>query len=239
MKTSQFLKLLQQPGRTNFAAVASSTLGLTTLIPRTLQRIAAEIDIHVYSAGSLTKEKVRQIGREAMMAPRGSSDLTHFLIYDLQHIAVQSVGPLLKVVEDAQYGRFIFQTQKQVRKVSTLLSRASVVRLPFLKEQVVLGNMKELKLDAATAQRLKLYDGTLGGTIESLGMKDTLVAMQREMKAGARGLVTLLSEEYTNSLVFDRAVYDKISKAERDYLARHDDLARRKVVLYLVTQRGG
>jgi len=210
MKTSQFLKLLQQPGRTNFAAVASSTLGLTTLIPRILLKIAAEIDIHVYSAGSLTKEKVRQIGREAMMAPRGSSDLTHFLIYDLQHIAVQSVGPLLKVVEDAQYGRFIFQTQKQVRKTSTLLSRASVVRLPFLKEQ---------------------------GTIESLGMKDTLVAMQREMKAGARGLVTLLSEEYTNSLVFDRAVY--ISKIERDYLARHDDLARRKVVLYLVTQRGG
>lgn len=239
MKTSQFLKLVQQPGRTNLAAISSSNLGLTTLVPQALQKIAAQPDIYVYNAAGLTKEKVRQIGKESMLAPCGSSDLTHFLIYDLQFIAAQSVGPLLKAVEEAKYGRFIFQAQQHTKRISTLLSRASVVRLPFLSEKVVLGNMKEMRLDAQAAHKMKLYDGTLGGTIEALGMRDMLMEVRREMKLGVRGLVTLLTDEYMNSLVFDKAIYDKVSKGERSYLGRQNDLTRKKLILYLITQRGG
>jgi len=237
MRLGEFLRLLEQKGRTNYAALASDNLGLSNLVPRTLRKIACSEDIQIFDAESLTKEKVRQIGKEVTLAPQGGSDLTHIFIRRLQVIPSGSVGPLLKVVEEARMARFIFQAQMNSRKIQTLFSRALVVPLSFLSEKAVLGNMKLMNHDALTAKNLRLYDGTLGGTIEMMGMKDTVSAFKREMTLGSRGLVGLFGEDMLNSMAFRRIYQEKLKTEEQMYLGRQDDLTRRKLIVYLVAGR--
>lgn len=133
MQITAFLKMVKQQGRLNFFAVAPDQLGLRSFLgPVALNHISDPKDQYFFNAKGITKEKARQIEEEARKAPKGGSALQHFFIYSLQNLPTDSVGPLLKAVEDAKYSRFIFQTQSVPKKIRTLQSRSSVVHLPFM-----------------------------------------------------------------------------------------------------------
>lgn len=68
--------------------------------------------------------------------------------YSLQKLPAESVGPLLKVTEDAKWSRFIFQAQTVPKKLYTLRSRSSVVSLPFFTKDVVLANLNGMNFVA-------------------------------------------------------------------------------------------
>lgn len=243
MKIQDFLKMVAQPERTNIMAICPDELGLGLLLQGALNAQAVPEDVQFFDAEGITKEKARQIEAEARLAPRGGSRLNHFFVYSLQRLPADSAGPLLKAVEEARYSRFIFQAQSTPRKIRTLMSRSSVVRLPFLSRRVVLGNMKALNHDAKTADQMNLYDGTLGGTIKALASKDTTAEIQREIRRGLRGLTVLFNPEVLNSLAFDTATHNFLTDRERRYLdrARNGEkqryVPRQKLVLYLALQR--
>jgi len=230
---------VSQRGRTNYFVICPDELGLALLLQGALSAVATAEDIYYYNAEGITKEKARQIEVEARFASRAGAELSHFFIYSLQNLPTGSVGPLLKVAEEAKYARFIFQTQSVSRKLFTLMSRSNVVRLPFLSERVVLGNLKAMNYDAKTVETLGLYDGTLSGTIKALGMKDTIIEIRREMKRGLRGLTALFHQEILNSLAYDTATYEFLTPAERRFLKRNSSLERRKIITYLSLQRQG
>jgi len=225
--------------RTNYLVICSNTLGLNTFLSKVLSKQAAQEDIYFHDAASITVEKARQIERESRLAPRGSSKFTHFFIYNLQNIPQGSAQPLLKVAEEAKYARFIFQTQFLPRKVRTLMSRSVVLSLPFMPKSVVLANMKAMNLDAKMADQLNLYDGTLGGTIAALQMKDALTNIRRELGRGPRGFAALVNPETIGSLAFMPAMDAVLTEEERFYLKRGDTPDRRKLALFLVTERTG
>lgn len=238
MNIRDFLRLVGQPGRSNYFIVCSDDLGIPLLLQGALSPIAATDDVYYYDAEQITKEKARQIEAEARMAPRGGSALSHFYIYSLQKLPTDSVGPLLKATEEAKYSRFIFQAQAVPPKVHTLMSRSSVVRLPFLSKKAVLGNMKALNHDARTADQLNLYDGTLGGTIRALGMKDTMTEIKREIPRGMRGVAALFDKNVLTSLAFEPATDSLLSPAERSFVRVGGgtegvmSLARKRIALY-------
>lgn len=239
MKISDFLKLVGQKGRTNYFVICPDDLGLSLLLQGALLPIATSEDIFFYDAEGVTKEKARQIENEARMASRSGSELSHFYIYHLQKLSTESVGPLLKAVEESRYSRFIFQTQSTPRKIHTLMSRSSVIRLPFMSRPSVLANMKALNHDAKAADTLGLYDGTLSGTIKALSMKDTLIQIRRETRRGLRGLAALYNQEVLNSLAFSVATNELTSVEEKEFLRRGDSHERKKLVLYLILGREG
>jgi len=234
---------VSKPGRTNYLVVCPDELGLSLLLQGALKKIAVAEDIQFLDAENITKAKARQLEIDARSASRGGSDLNHFFIYRLQYLPTDSVGPILKAVEEAKYSRFIFQAQNVPRKVRTLMSRSSVVRLPFLSKRVVLGNMKAMNHDARTADRMNLYDGTLGGTIKSLAGRDAIIGIQRDLKRGMRGLVGMYNPDILNSLVFDVATYNYFTEEERRYLkmAKLKDkkryTSRQKLVIYRAMNR--
>lgn len=228
MNIQNFLKRVGEPGRTNYLVVCSDELGLSLLLQGALAGIAVPEDITFLDAENITKERARQIEVAARMAPRGGSELNHFFIYRLQRLPTDSTGPILKAVEESKYSRFIFQAQSMPRKVRTLMSRSSVVRLPFLSKKIVLGNMKAMNHDARTADELNLYDGTLAGTIKALSGKDAITEMQRELRRGMRGLVGMYTPEVLKSLVFDTATYNYFDEKERMFLTRAKRLGERK-----------
>jgi len=223
--------------------ICSNELGLSLLLQGALGAIAVPEDIDFHDASNITKEKARQIEAEARLASRGGSELNHFFIYNLQNLPTNSTGPILKAVEESKYTRFIFQTQSIPRKIRTLMSRSSVVRLPFLSKRVVLGNMKAMNHDARTADQLDLYDGTLAGTIKALAGKDAIIEIQREMKRGFRGLTAVFNPEVLNSLVFDTATYNYMTEEERALLRTAKKLdkyryeARQKLMIYRAMTR--
>jgi len=244
MRVQDFLKLVGRPGRENYLAVCPDDMGLGLLLQGALAPVAVPEDIQFHSAESITKEKARQIEVDARFAPRGGSALNHFFIYSLQSLPTDSVGPLLKSVEEAKYSRFIFQAQSVPRAIKTLMSRSNVCRLPFLSRKMVLGNMKALNHDARTADQLNLYDGTLAGTIRALSAKDTIAEIQRELKRGPRGLTALFNPDILNSVAFEQATQDLLTDKERAFLRggkRFKDQyeARQKLLLYRITQRMG
>jgi len=223
--------------------ICSNELGLSLLLQGALSVIAVPEDIEFHDAENITKEKARQIEVAARLASRGGSELNHFFIYNLQNLPVNSTGPILKAVEESKYSRFIFQAQSIPRKIRTLMSRSSVVRLPFLSKQVVLGNMKALNYDARTADQLGLYDGTLAGTIKALSGKDAIIEIQRDMKRGLRGLTAMFNSEVLKSLVFDAATYSYMDEEERALLRAARGMneqrysARQKLMVYRAMQR--
>jgi len=223
--------------------VCSNELGLSLLLQGALSVIAVPEDIEFHDAENITKEKARQIEVAARLASRAGSELNHFFIYNLHNLPASSTGPILKAVEESKYSRFIFQTQSIPRKIRTLMSRSSVVRLPFLSKQVVLGNMKALNYDARTADQLGLYDGTLAGTIKSLSGKDAIIEIQRDMKRGLRGLTAMFNPEVLKSLVFDAATYNYMNEEERALLRAAKRMterrysARQKLMVYRAMQR--
>lgn len=223
--------------------ICSNELGLSLLLQGALGAIAVPEDIVFHDASHVTKEKARQIEVEARLASRGGSELNHFFIYNLQNLPTNSTGPILKAVEESKYTRFIFQAQSIPRKIRTLMSRSSVVRLPFLSKRVVLGNMKAMNHDARTADQLDLYDGTLAGTIKALAGKDAIIEIQREMKRGLRGLTAVFNPEVLNSLVFDIAIYNYMTEEERALLRAAKRLdkyryaARQKLMVYRAMTR--
>jgi len=243
MKVQDFLKLVAKPERENLAAITADELGLGLLLLAALAPIANPEDVHFFDAENITKEKARQIEVEARLGARGGSRLGHFYVYKLQRLPTDSAGPLLKAVEEAKSARFIFQAQATPRKIQTLLSRSTTVRIPFLTRKMVLGNMKALNHDAKTADQLNLYDGTLAGTIKALQTKDSITEIQRSLRQGMRGLSALYAPEILNGLAFDTATYNHLTEQERRYVqrARQGDKtrlnARQKLVLYLVSQR--
>jgi len=232
MNIKDLLHLLSLPTSHNYCVICADDLGLGLLLNGALASIANSEDIHFHDAGGLTKEKARQIEVEARYAPRGSSKLTHFYIFGLQRLPVDSTGPLLKAVEEAKYARFIFQTQSLPRKILTLMSRSTVVRLPFLSRRVVLGNMEAMNHDARTADELDLYDGTLAGTIKALGSKDTALSIKRFLDQSERGLLGIFAPEILGSMVFERTVYPTLTGSERAFLRREKTEARQKLALY-------
>jgi len=243
VKIQQFLNLVSKPGRTNFLVICPDELGLSLLLQGALKKLAVTEDIEFLDAENITKPKARQLEVDARKAPRGASELNHFFIYRLQHLPTDSVGPILKAVEEAKYSRFIFQAQDVPRKVRTLMSRSSVIRLPFITKAVVLGNMKAMNHDARTADRMDLYDGTLGGTIKALAGRDAIIGIQRDLNRGMRGLVGMYNVDILNSLVFDVATYSYFTEAEREYLRvgkakdRKRYASRQKLVIYRAMNR--
>lgn len=220
MKISDFLKLVARPERTNHFVVCSDDLGLDLLLKKALGPIAVAEDIHYFTAADITKEKARQIEVEARYAPRGGSQLNHFYIRGLQKLPADSVGPLLKAVEEARFSRFIFQAQATPKKIHTLMSRSSTSRLPFLSKATVLGNLRIENHDARTADQLDLYDGTIAGTIRALSMKDSMLEIRRETTRGLRGLAALYAPAVLQSLAFPSATEDTFDEREKEFLRR-------------------
>lgn len=195
------------------------------------------MDVNFLDAGGITKERARQLEEEARKAPRGNSPLSHVVISKLQDLPAESVGPLLKVVEEAKYARFIMQAQALPPKVRTLMSRAQVIRLPFLTKRVVLGNLSAMNYDAKTVDQLGLWDGTLSGTLALLSMKDTLTLLSRETKLGLRGFTGLVTKEAMESLAYQKATDPLLGEKERAYLRRGANPARMKLALYQALSR--
>lgn len=234
LKISELMKLVVSERNDNFFVEAPDQLGLTALLPKYLEQIAAQVDIHVIDAGTLSKDKARALEKEARYAPHGSSEKTHFLIYGLQRLPPASVGPLLKVVEESKYARWIFQAQRSSRWLETLKSRSTVVRLAFLAKKTVMGNLRRMNLDAVAAEKANLYDGTLSGTAKALNMKDTLTSMRRAVLEGPRGLVSLYSVDSLNSLAFDTAISDRLSLKQKYFLMMDPTEERKRLVLWLM-----
>lgn len=238
MKISELFKLLNQRGRLNYFVVCPDTLGLLTFIQsQALNHISSKEDQHFYAARDITKEKARQIESDARMAPRGGSELQHFFIHGLQRLPTDSVGPLLKAVEDAKYSRFIFQAQSIPRKIQTLMSRSSVAYLPFMSKAAVLANLKALKKDAKTADEMNLWDGTYDGTSDSLGMKDTLTRIRRDASQGTRGLAALFDEGTLGSRAFEKATYELLNEQEKRFIQGPGSIDRKRIALYLASRR--
>lgn len=244
MNIRDFLRLVGAPTRTNYFVLCADEMGLNLLLQGALAPIAPAEDTYFYDAEGVTKEKARQIEDESRYAPRGGGNLSHFYIYSLQKLPTDSVGPLLKAVEEARYSRFIFQAQAAPPKIHTLMSRSSVVRLPFLPKNLVLGNMKAMNYDARTADQLGLWDGTLGGTIKALSMKDSMLEYRRETANGTRGLAALYHPDVMKSLAFRPATNHLYSDEERRFMTRagNDEdsalsTARRKIALFTAMTR--
>jgi hypothetical protein len=238
MKIQDFLRLIGgPPRRLNFFVLAPDELGLTLLLQKALGDRTATHDLYFHDAEGVTKEKARQIEAEARLGARGGSELQTHFIHSLQKLPTDSAGPLLKVVEDALFARFIFQAQSTPRKLHTLMSRSAVVRLPFLTKAAVLANLKAMNQDAKTADELGLYDGTLEGTLRALAMKDTITNIRREMGKGTRGLASLFNPDLLNSNAFEKATYDHLTDQERKFLGKRPTNDRKKIALYLATMR--
>lgn len=237
MKIKEVLKWIEERPAQNFFVVAPDALGFQMLLVPTLKKIAALGDVYYYDARALLKDRVREIEREARMAPVGSSNESHFVIRGVQNLNAESVGPLLKVVEEAKTARFIFQAQWEPKKIWTLQSRSVVLRVPFFSEKVVLANLDALKQDAAVVAEQGLYDGTLDGTTQALAMKDSIAEIHRLQEGGMRSLTSLLSTDVVSSLAFKRAVEPSLEEEEIAYLRRGDSLDRKRIVLYLRVRR--
>lgn len=231
--------MVSLPGRTNYFVVCADNLGLSLLLQGALSPIATPEDIVFHDAATITKEKARQIETESRFAPRAGSALSHFFIYSLQELPRDSVGPLLKAVEEAKFSRFIFQSQVTSPHTMTLRSRSSVVKLPFLSRRMVLGNMRAMNHDARTADQMGLWDGTLTGTIRALAMKDTMTAIKREVGRGERGLTALFSDEIIGSLAFDAATDQLFDGLEKGFLQRRRTPSRQRLALYRALSRVG
>lgn len=237
MLIKTFLTLTEGGHRANYFIVAPDLLGLHLLLPRSLAKVAAKEDIHFFDAANVTKEKARQIEKESRKAPVGSSDFSYFVITGLQNLPTDSVGPLLKAVEEAKYAVFLFQAQHIPRAVRTLLSRSILVKLPFLSKKAVLGNMQTLHYDARTADDLGLWDGTLSGTIKAVSMKDTLLSIRRDMRLGARGLPSTQADDVIGSLAFETAVGPLLNPSESAFLKRDSSADRRRLAVFLASER--
>lgn len=238
MTLKLFLDLVEKQPTANYTAVCSDKLGLRILLPQVLNKIATAPDIEMVDARSLTVERTRQLSADLGLSPRGSSIRSQVVVWSTSQIPAQCVGPLLKVMEESSYARFILQTQHLSKRVSTLVSRTIVGHLPFLSKRVVLGNLSRMHVDAQVADDLNLYDGTLAGTVEAVRMKEAVLAVQRELQGGARGLIALLKEEEKNPLVFDKAVEPFILEEERAYLRLGREPYRRQLVLARIVSRG-
>lgn len=239
MDVSTFLKLVEGGHKANYFIVCPDQLGLTILLPRALSKVAATEDIYYHDAASITKEKARFIERECRKAPSGSSNFSYFVISSLQNLPSQSVGVLLKVVEEARYSVFFFQGQVIPRFARTLLSRSILVKLPFLSKRVVLANLQAMHHNAAVADNQNLYDGTLTGTIRALSMKDTVASIRRDMSLGVRGIPSLQTDEVVGSHAFENSVVPLLTEAEQRFLKRDGNSDRRRLVLFLASERGG
>lgn len=235
MKIGQFFGLITAAPSSNFLAVAPDNLGLLSQLPNVLERVAASEDIHLFKAKAITKEKARQIEDLARKAPIGGSEQQHVFIYGLQDLPTDSVGPLLKAVEDAKFTRFLFQAQGVPKKVETLASRSSIVELPFLPKAMVLANMKKQKKDARTVDEMNLYDGTLDGSVKALRMKDTLTRIRTDLKTGRKGMASLTSEKVLGSLAFDTAVTGVLTDEEIRYAGNDEN--RKIIALHSATGR--
>lgn len=237
MKLGQFLQQLKNDHTSNYAVVCPDLLGLRQHLPKALAAGASEEDIHVVDAKVLNADGVRLLEEEANRAPRGSSNKTHFFIFSGHVLSSALVAPLLKVMEEAKRARFIFQLQEETQATKALCSRMTRVRLAFMSKDVVIGNLQRMNVDVGAIDRLNLYDGTLEGTAQAIGMRDAVVSARREMKRGARGLAVALNGEVVNSLAFTRAWGDKMLEEEKRYLGRRDTEDRRRIVVLQVLSR--
>jgi hypothetical protein len=214
MKLKELLKTIGDATKGNFFLVAPDNLGLEPFLARALRATTAPEDQHTYDATHLTKEKARQVEAEARRGPRGGSARSHFYLYRLQALPTDSVGVLLKAVEEARFARFTFQAQTTPRKLRTLMSRSMVHHLPFL----------------------SLWDGTLGGTQRILAIRDAYTALRRELKAKS-GMV-LMADENLESGAFDAAVTTNLETAARRFLENGKTKARQKLAIhYHLTRR--
>lgn len=237
MQIKEFLALLGTGKKINYFVECSDLLGISLLLPRVLEKHMAKDDVHFFDAATLTKEKARQLEKDARKAPVGSSAHSYYVITSLHQLPEQSVGPLLKAVEEAKYAAFIFQAQYVKRETRTLLSRSMLVKLPFMSKKVVLANMQALHYDATAADQLNLYDGNLSGTIRAVSMKDSMMAIRRDLKLGLRGVEGLMSDDVIGSLAFVPAIEPQLTDRERRFLAREDGPDRRRMLAYLLAER--
>lgn len=236
VKTSEFIKLVVEDVESNYLVECPDSLGLNLLLPQAMKKVVSEEDFKMIAADQITKEKARQLEKEARMAPVGSSSKNHFFVFGLQKLPAGSAASLLKVVEESRYSRWIFQAQYIPRKIKTLKSRAKFVRLAFLSKRVVMGNMQIMNYDTRAVERQELYDGTLAGTIQALSMKDTIAVYKREATMGIRGLAALFSKDALDSPALDFMFRDKWTPQERAFISR-GSADRKKLAIFLALTR--
>lgn len=241
MKIAQFIAMARDNPEQNYLAECSDMLGLTTYLTREFKKIAHDQDVHVYDAKFITREKSHQIDDESRRASYGGTGYQHFIITKLQDLPAESVGPLLKTVEEAKYSRFIFQAQHVPAKVYTLKSRATAVKIPFITENGILAAIKARNLDAGEVQREKLWDGTLDGSLQALNSRLKTKEIRKKLSQKRQGMSDVYdSEELMDSPVLDRVIKE-VEPSLTDYLQRVGTespdaitLKRRLALLYCV-----
>lgn len=230
MNLQEFLKYASGPALDQSLFVqAPDNLGVVQFLPRVLGKVLGSGDLHTFSASLLSKQKVRDdIEKEARRAPAGASRKTHFFIHGASDLSSECVGPLLKIMEDGAYARFVLQAASCPRKIWTLRSRCQEIRLPFLSKRTVLGNLKAMKVDVGQIDELGLFDGTMEGTRLALVARDKI---QSVLKADA---MTIMGPDFIKgdgwSFVLQHA-----TRQERLWAGNNEN--RRRLVAFEVSRR--
>jgi hypothetical protein len=224
-------------GEENYFVICSDDLGISGLVRNAVPEDQRH-DLTIVDASTITMEKARHI--ESLARKAGlATQKNWFYISSFHRIPAHSVGALLKVVEQSSFSRFIFQAQWVPPWVETVRSRCLEVRLPFLTRAAVYGNMKLLNYDAKEADRHKLWDGTLGGTIKRLGMKDAMSDIRRQVKGGTRSTAALLLDETIRSNAFMPTICPFLDDDEEAYLRRSDTPSRRRLMAFVLSRKLG
>lgn len=194
MKLKEFLNGVVQMDNTNFFVLCPDKVGIRSLIKRALEKVASSEDISIHHARDMTVETAHLLRERASSRPIAGSKRTHFFIHSLQNLNAPAAAVLLKVVEETRTARFIFQSQTKKDPIGGLRSRSVEVEIPFLTKREVLGNLQALQKDAAAAERLNLWDGTLENTLRLSEDKQKAERILHLIQMGIRGREDLLQE---------------------------------------------
>lgn len=237
MNAAQFLRLAQKLKGSHFYVVTPDVGGLVLLMPRVLKSVAAPRDIWIRDGRNLKLEQIRELVREAGMAPAGGSTHTHFVIHHAEGLnRHDSVGALLQVIEEATRARFIFLSRKQASKAARpLASRCFVIQLPFMSRKGVLANLQALKQDAKSVDEKNLWDGTLGGSLRNLREYRDRKAILDAIDKGMDGLGDLLGD--VESSAFVRTLQEHLTPEELAFVNQDLSLERKRLVAYTLLAR--
>ena len=236
MTPAEFLKALREQPRTHFYVVTPDGDGMVRLIPRVLRAVAAVQDVRVRDASALSLTEVRELAREAGMAPIAGGEVTHFVLWRASRLNRAAATALLAAVEESPRGRFVFVSSRVPEgPLRPLASRCSRVSLPFLSKRAVLGNLQALREDARMAADKDLWDGTLGGTLANIREVNVRAQILAALAQGMQGLPDLVA--FADSPVFDRVLAEHLTAEERSFLERDSSPERRKLVAFSLLSR--
>jgi hypothetical protein len=227
----------------NVFIVAPDRLGLTDLVVDELRKVFSFSDVVSNPAprGLGAKDWVRSIEQDAHKAPRGGGERTHYFMYGMGSLPVECVGPMLKVLEESRYSRFILQSSVSCPKLSTLQSRCMTCRIPFYSRREVGGVLKCVaRLDIEPMDEFDLYDGTIEGTTQALLERDDFLSVRKELTG--RGSLALMSDDFCQSdregnppVKYTQFVEPRLTREEREYATLP---TRRRLAGFRLSRRG-